>query len=217
MIAFLVQMMVLGTALAGSKHRRSTWLVLAVIVVVGVLIFWVGGQALATRIGNLHPNTDADISVRWKMDRDALRMFTKRPFLGWGLATFPIVYPQFRTFYTDKFTNNAHNDQLQLMVETGLLGFGTALWFVFSLYRAALRKLKAWESDLNGSVTLAAIVGCTGILVHSFLDSNLQIPANAALFYSLATIAAANTNFGSHRRIRHHHRGSSQLQIPDCG
>jgi len=34
-------------------------------------------------------------------------------------------------------------------------------------------------------------LGFTGILVHSVLDFNLQIPANAALFYVLCTIAAA--------------------------
>jgi hypothetical protein len=35
-------------------------------------------------------------------------------------------------------------------------------------------------------------LGVTGILVHSFVDFNLQIPANAALFYVVAAIAAAS-------------------------
>jgi hypothetical protein len=34
-------------------------------------------------------------------------------------------------------------------------------------------------------------LGVIGILVHSFVDFNLQIPANAALFYVLCSIAAA--------------------------
>jgi hypothetical protein len=34
-------------------------------------------------------------------------------------------------------------------------------------------------------------LGITGILVHSLIDFNLQIPANAALFYVFCTIAAA--------------------------
>jgi hypothetical protein len=34
-------------------------------------------------------------------------------------------------------------------------------------------------------------LGFTGILVHSFFDFNLQIPANAALFYVFCSIAAA--------------------------
>jgi hypothetical protein len=28
-------------------------------------------------------------------------MAMQRPILGWGLGTFPVVYPQFRTFYTN--------------------------------------------------------------------------------------------------------------------
>jgi hypothetical protein len=32
---------------------------------------------------------------------------------------------------------------------------------------------------------------CTGILIHSAVDFNLQVPANAALFYVVCTIAAS--------------------------
>ncbi len=38
------------------------------------------------------------------------------------------------------------------------------------------------------AATLAALLGATGILVRGFVDFNLQIPANAALFYLLAAI-----------------------------
>jgi len=217
MIAFLAQMLVLGTVLASNKNRHSTWTVFAVLLVIAVLIFWVGGQALVSRIGSIRPNTrsDLDVSMRLKIDSDALRMFAKKPVLGWGLGTFPVVYPQFRSFYTDQSINHAHNDHLQFLVETGLLGLATIAWFVFTLYRAALKKIRDWDSNLNGAVALAALVGCTGILVHSFLDSNLQVPANAAFFYTLATIAAANTQFGAQRRVHHHRRHSSHVPLPD--
>ena len=61
--------------------------------------------------------------MRLNIDRDEFRMFLKKPVLGWGLGTFPVVYPQFRTFYTNSFVNEAHNDYLQLLTEMGLLGF----------------------------------------------------------------------------------------------
>jgi O-antigen ligase len=119
-------------------------------------------------------------------------MFLKKPILGWGLGTFPVVYPQFRSFYTNFFINEAHNDYLQLLVEMGLLGFGTMLWFLLTIYTQALKKIGNWTEDISGAATLACVLGLSGILVHSALDFNLQIPANAALFYVLCTIAAAD-------------------------
>jgi hypothetical protein len=65
------------------------------------------------------------------------------------------------------------------------------VWFLIVLYRSAVHKIGNWMSDVSGAVTLACTLGVTGILIHSLLDFNLQIPANAALFYVLCTIAAA--------------------------
>ena len=58
--------------------------------------------------------------------------------------------------------------------------------------------------DLTQAATLAALLGITGILIHSFVDFNLQIPANAAVFYVLAAIAAASFQITSRRRGRSH-------------
>jgi hypothetical protein len=46
-----------------------------------------------------------------------------------------------------------------------------------------------------------AMLGVTGILVHSFVDFNLQIPANAALFYVLCVIAAMGPRFSAFGRV----------------
>jgi hypothetical protein len=43
--------------------------------------------------------------------------------------------------------------------------------------------LRHWNQSWRGALQLSAIVGCTGLLVHSALDFNLQVPGNAACFY----------------------------------
>ncbi|HEX4920210.1 MAG TPA: O-antigen ligase family protein, partial [Candidatus Bathyarchaeia archaeon] len=128
--------------------------------------------------------------IRWNMTKDCIRMFAHRPVLGWGLGTFPTVYPSYRTFYTNLFINEAHNDYAQLLVETGLLGFGLMLWFLICVYRRGMPTSRRWEFKWDGALSLAALLGCTGILFHSFVDFNLQIPANAAFFYALCALAA---------------------------
>ena len=194
MLAILAEFVVLAIVVVRQKKgARLAVGVGAFAVVLLSLLTWLGGKELTARVTSISTETRGELSggIRLTIDRDALQMFRDKPVLGWGLRTFPVVYPQFRTFYTNFFVNEAHNDYLQLLVETGLLGFGTMVWFLIVLYRNALRKIGNWMSDLSGAVTLACMLGLTGILVHSAVDFNLQIPANAALFYVFCTIAAS--------------------------
>jgi O-antigen ligase len=136
-----------------------------------------------------HRLSDLQNRMRVAMAKDGLRMFWHKPVLGWGFGTFPTVYPQFRSFYTNLFVNAAHNDYVQVLAETGLVGFLIVIWFIVSVYRRGLRGLSRWNDNWDQVLRLAALVGCTGILVHSFADFNLQIPANALLFYFLCALA----------------------------
>jgi len=210
MAAFVAQMVVLGVLL--FRRRKGSWkqpLVLgAFLAMVIVFLVWMGGNELTRRLTSIHSEVREEISggVRVTIDRDCLHMLLKRPLLGWGLGTFPIVYPEFRSFYTTFFVNQAHNDYLQLLVETGLAGFSIAVWFLVLVFRRAAGKLENWTETASGALTVAALLGCVGILVHSFLDFNLQVPANAALFYVLCAIAASGPLQESQRRrvLRRH-------------
>jgi O-antigen ligase len=173
-----------------------------------IFLVWMGSNELTQRLISIHAEAREEINggVRLTIDRDCFRMLLKRPLLGWGLGAFPTVYPGFRSFYTNFFVNEAHNDYLQLLVETGLVGFSIAIWFLVLVFRRAASKLQNWTETASGALTVAALLGCIGILVHSFLDFNLQIPANAALFYVLCAIAAAAPLQESQRRrvLRRH-------------
>jgi O-antigen ligase len=187
MLTFGIEMLFFAALTLGK--RRSPRLALGSVAVCVLVLFLLiflgkGGQVLG-RLGDLSPGIRLDIA------KDSLRMFSKRPVGGWGLGTFPTVYPSYRSFYTNLFVNEAHNDYLQLLVETGLLGFALMLWFLARLYQYGLPTSRRWEFQWDAAVSLAALLGCTGILLHSLVDFNLQIPANAALFYVLCGLAAS--------------------------
>jgi O-antigen ligase len=186
MLSFVFEIVVFATlTLVQRRNPRVALGVAAVCVLVLVFLVFLGKVQVLGRLGNLGPD------MRLKITKDCLRMFSHRPVLGWGLGTFPTVYPGYRSFYTNLFVNEAHNDYAQLLVETGLLGFGLMLWFLIRLYQYGLPTSRRWEFKWDGAVSLAALLGCTGLLLHSFVDFNLQIPANAALFYVLCGLAAS--------------------------
>ncbi|MGA7905909.1 MAG: O-antigen ligase family protein [Candidatus Sulfotelmatobacter sp.] len=193
MLAIATELIVLAVLL--TKQRRGVRTAVGIglfLAIILTMLVWIGGDQLAARVATIGPgHTDLTADIRAGIDRDGLRMFLKKPVLGWGLGAFPVVYPEFRSFYTNFFVNAAHNDYLQLLVEMGLLGFATMIWLLIVVYRSAIRKLGNWTGDVSGAVALACLLGLSGILVHSALDFNLQIPANAALFYVLCTVAAS--------------------------
>jgi O-antigen ligase len=194
-----------GLIITRRKSGKVTLALCAFIVLAVGLLTWLGGSELAERVASIHNGTRTELSggTRLTIDRDALRMFAQKPILGWGLGVFPEIYPQFSSLSTNVQVGMAHNDYLQLLVEMGALGFVTVLWFLLTLFRSALKKLKRGPPDSNTTMTLAAMLGVTGILVHSFVDSNLQIPANAAFFYVLCAIGTMEPRFDRpHRKHR---------------
>jgi O-antigen ligase len=186
MLSFVLEIVVFAalTLVQRRNPRVALGLISVCVLVLAFLVFLGKGQVLG-RLGDLGPG------MRLNITKDCLKMFSHRPVWGWGLGTFPTVYPSYRSFYTNLFVNEAHNDYAQLLVETGLLGFGLMLWFLVRLYQHGLPTSRRWELRWDGAVSLAALLGCTGILFHSFVDFNLQIPANAALFYVLCGLAAS--------------------------
>lgn len=186
MVAFLLEVVLLG-ALLISSHRRAPVALAYAALCAGVLVLIFlsnNGRGLA-RIGDLSPG------IRPQIMRDSVTMFAKKPVWGWGLDTFPTVYPRYRSFYTNLFINEAHNDYLQLLVETGIIGFALMVWFLIGVYRRGFAALRHWQDHWDRTISLAALIGSTGIVIHSFVDFNLHIPANAAFFYALCALSAS--------------------------
>jgi O-antigen ligase len=197
MISFLLQLAILAAlTLWQNRDRRIAIGLLAVCLSVLFFLFFIGRGQVLGRLGELDPG------MRIKITTDCIRMFLHHPIAGSGLGTFPTVYPRDRTFSTTLFINQAHNDYVQLLVETGLLGVLLMAWFLARLYRRATPTSRRWEFKWEAALSLAALLGCTGILFHSFVDFNLHIPANAALFYALAGLSASELSPSSSRSHR---------------
>jgi len=188
-VSFLAETALLfALSLSKLKNGRRGAAVGVVWIFVLAFVAWMGTAAMWHRL------TDLSDEMRLTMAKDGVRMFWHKPVLGWGLGTFTTVYPQFRSFYTNLFVNAAHNDYVQMLVETGLIGFTAAVWFIVAVYRSGLRNADGWTRDWSRTLGLAALVGCSGLLVHSAFDFNLQIPANACFFYFLCGVTTSTAS-----------------------
>jgi O-antigen ligase len=106
---------------------------------------------------------------------------------GSGLGTFVSVYPMFERAeaVSDAYVNRAHNDILEVSLETGLAGI--ALMGLFLLW-LVWRSVQIWRnapphraSELDWSLARAATLVVALLIVHSLVDYPLRTGAMAAI------------------------------------
>ncbi|MEE9235354.1 MAG: O-antigen ligase family protein [Candidatus Acidoferrales bacterium] len=187
---------------SGRRSRRWSLAVgLAVVVAAVGLTLALDTGTLLSRwqtLGELFSRPQAVDEHRWQIWQDTLGMIRDHLWVGSGLETYGEISDAYRSFYSRLEWHQAHNDYLQWLAETGLVGAALALWFLVTLARTAAEQLRLSPHGPQRRYVVAALTGCGLVLLHSLVDFPLRIPANALLFVALlavitAPLAAATT------------------------
>ena len=160
----------------------------AVLVLAFSLVSWIGVRQILARFSSFQ-TLEVPEGKRASMRHGTWRMFLDHPVAGVGFGAFEAAYPPYDTQYDGKIVNHAHNDYLEALAETGILGGLSCAWFLAVLFITSVRRIQDPSSPFAGVLHLAGLTGCFGVLVHSLVDFNLHIPANAFLFLLMALLA----------------------------
>jgi O-antigen ligase len=188
----LAAFMCMSFLLYRSKRLiTSRWAVIVVNAAFVVAFIVVSSTPVTDRLLTAEAGfNDGSLAGRINAWHGVVDLARANPLLGTGPGTFAVTFPKYQPPGFQANLVYAHNDYLDFTAE---LGFGLLIiiaWMIVALYRQGLHKMRS-KSKLTRGVTLGALAGITAILVHSFVDFNLQIPANAMLFTVLAALAAA--------------------------
>ena len=200
MVSALAGVMTLLLLLAVSRSRSR----LPLLIVCGLVAFtayaaWAGMEGAAARLVGVAREPFGDL--RWTVWDATLRMAVETPVLGVGLGAYQDAFTRFRPTVVpaDKFVDFAHNDYLQLLAETGLLGLGTLLWAMVATGMFVFRRLVTRRDPLVKGLTIGALSALAVVAFHSLLDFGLHRPANALLVVMVAAIAPAIVSWRLHR------------------
>lgn len=232
--AFFLAMLLGGAVVAAISprlRRAALWLVLSMVVVDAIIIGqWVGLERVVERVQGTALTDEArdemnleqaqrsyreeTLEGRMQAPLAAFTLLQDAPLLGHGAGSFFTSFPPFKTaaVYPTYF-DHAHNDYAEVGAETGLMGLASWLGLGLASGVAALRLLRDSQPRLQRGVGVAAAVALFSLGLHSLVDFNLQIPANALTLASLLALAwAARQNpmepgsgtTGRRRRSRRH-------------
>ena len=106
------------------------------------------------------------------------------------MGGFKSAFRKFQTTETLFSVDFAHNDYLQFLAELGVIGFTMLAVFLGGIVWKTAGA--AWkEQDVDSRYLAIACAGSLiAILLHSIVDFNLQIPANAMVFSWVCGLSA---------------------------
>lgn len=157
----------------------------------GILVAWLGVGPTLDRFA-AYRKLEVTEGRRVEMAKDSWRIFLDHPILGTGLGTLQEVFPRYETLYDGLVVNHAHNDYVEALAETGLIGGLFGLAFLVLLFREARTRLALARNILEVAVRIGALAACCGFLAHSLVDFNLHIPSNALLFLLQGAVATSS-------------------------
>jgi len=200
----------------GRRPIRPASVLVAVAVVVAGCIWIVPGDNL-TRLETLfQPRLAEEIGFgnRAEVALDSLRILRDHPWAGTGLGSFKTAYSQYQSFPDDLLWDHAHNDYAEALAETGFLGGSLIVAAMVLFLGLSFSGLLIRLTDGSGWMPFGAALGCCGLLVHSFFDFNLHLPANALWFaFCLALAATAWTPSRLPEGSRHVSLTNSRLDM----
>ena len=205
MLAIGVEMMALLIIAAlnrgrlGASDRRAALgnkiIVAVAFISIASIALWIGYEPLVKRFQLTREGAqEYSVVTRVEYWRASWRMFLDHPVCGVGLGAFPAIYPSYgRSSAKYERLEQTHNDYLQLLTDAGLIGAALGLWFLFEILRVARRQW-AMLTDARSqdrAIIIGGYAAVLGLLIHSFIDFNLQIAANALLFLVVVALATS--------------------------
>ena len=170
-----------------TKTRHRGLMVTAVVVTTVVVLTVLASTRVIERLETLTHGQDVpNWQLRTAVWSETLDLIRDHPFLGTGPGTFAVAFTPYRPAGLNLRFLHAHNDYLHSISETGILTAGIILWLVVAAFWSGIRKIMATISRLTMGITLGSLSGIVAITVHSVVDFNLHIMANAILFTVLA-------------------------------
>jgi tetratricopeptide (TPR) repeat protein len=140
--------------------------------------------------------------VKWRL---AEAMWELKPFNGVGLNAYKTWYPLIQQdvrlhhelpfeLLGSSFTqeNRTHNDMAQMIGETGVLGFGTFMWFMAALVAFGLHAIGRRDMPVPERASLVGLLGGVLVtLIYALPNFPFHIVSSAGTFWIMAGLLAS--------------------------
>lgn len=199
--AFFCAMLLIGilTVLLSRKNAPATAALILSLVIVDIFVIgtWVGLEKVVSRINQTEIAITTDQVVRREESVEermlpakyAVNLIRDFPLFGAGAGGFYTNFLRYRGSDIVSYFDHAHNDYAEITSDMGFAGAGALLLLTLTSLVVAIKAIYKRRSSLARGVAFGSAMGVVAIGIHSWVDFNLQIPANALTLVVVITLS----------------------------
>ena len=204
-------LLVLLILLGHRHHRKFAGLTLLLLAVGGTLFvtsFLSRSMTFMQRMVNPETGVNFDIFIRVKVWQAAIRMWLDHFWWGAGPGHFNELFNEYRSPAVQMRAGWVHSDYLNVLTDWGMVGgllvvaaLVVVAWGVAQTWRRVRRSENDFGSGLSNRFAcfLGLLGGLVAMMVHSLVDFNMHVPADALLALTLLALLSSNLRFATER------------------
>ena len=181
LVLTLLTMVIFSILLVRSTTKSA--MTIALTLVFGCALY-IGLVPVLDRF-TVDPMTDG----RWPIFHSTWQAIQEFFPIGSGVGTYDSVFPRFQSpEIATVIISHAHNDYLEWLMEAGVFAALLLLWFLIAYISRWISVLRLDNLQKNDLIQAGAGLAIFAMIIHSFVDFNLHIPANQIYFALIASV-----------------------------
>lgn len=144
-----------------SKWKKWIWAGMVITLLIALAI-----PVTRNNITDVFNTSDTSTDVHIVMWKGAVRIIQDNPITGTGLASFPVVYDEYKEVSHTEYFPNPDHFILSIWIEMGIAGLIIFTWIIVRYFKAGIRLLK-----MNRKWSIALMAAMVTIIAHGFIDT----------------------------------------------
>lgn len=184
-ISFFCSLIIFALFLSWKKFKANKiWALSVFVFILFLYLFYLGIDPIIDRFYK----TDLTGEDRLRLWSDTLKAIRDFYLTGSGLGTYINVFPLYSSEASTFIYDHAHNDYLEFLLETGVIGTLLLTTFLVLFFSYSF---KGNYEGRSGIIKISMISSIVSIAVHSVFDFNLHITSNALMLSAILGMAFA--------------------------
>jgi O-Antigen ligase len=195
MVALVMGFGLMALLIRSRKWRRGHIVIMLVFMGIALLYsLFLGSEPALERF------SDPNLDVRYQAFKGALAVFKDFPLFGSGLGTFGDLFYQYQpASLKNWYFLQAHSDWLQLLAETGLVGFCLVAIGWVAFFSILTRQWGRRQQGFARGLALGGIAALSAGVFHGLMEFPFHIPAISLGFAGIAAL--------TYSAAYYHHQG----------